>query len=64
MKDQKQEKKKHICPVFPDMICPQGGQFSEACTVRIKGDFDPMENFRDYLLLNCAIFQNIQQTLR
>lgn len=64
MKGQRQENKKHLCPVFPDLICPQGRKMSEACTVRINGDFDPMENFHDYLLLHCAIFQNMQQTLK
>ena len=48
----------HICPVFPDMICPQGEEMSEACSVRINGDFDPMADFRDHLLLHCAIYQN------
>ena len=52
--------KKHICPVFPDMPCPQGQEMSEACTVRMNGDFDPMLDFRDHLLLHCAINQNEQ----
>ena len=55
------EDKKHICPVFPEMICPQGAMMSEACTVRINGEFDPMADFRDHLLLHCAIFQNEEQ---
>jgi hypothetical protein len=55
------ENKKHICPVFPDMICPQGKEMSEACTVRINGEFDPMVDLRDHLLLHCAIHQNGQQ---
>ena len=55
------QKKKHPCPVFPEMICPQGQEMSEACTVRINGNFDPMVDFRDHLLLHCAIFQNAQQ---
>ena len=56
------ENKKHICPVFPDMLCPQGEEMSRACTVRINGDFDPMADFRDHLLLHCALFQNEQMT--
>ena len=55
------ETKKHPCPVFPKMICPQGKEMSEACSVRINGEFDPMIDFRDHLLLHCAIFQNEQQ---
>ena len=49
------ETKKHLCPVFPEMICPQGHEMSEACTV------DPMADFRDHLLLHCAIYQNGQK---
>ena len=50
--------KKHMCPVFPDMICPQGEAMSNACSVRINGDFDPMSDFRDFLLVHCAIYQS------
>ncbi len=56
------ENKKHLCPVFPYMLCPQGEELSKACMVRINGDFDPMADFRDHLLLHCALFQNEQQT--
>jgi hypothetical protein len=55
------ETKQHACPVFPDMICPQGKEMSEACTVRINGNFDPMADFRDHLLLHCAIYQSSSQ---
>ena len=51
----------HPCPVFPDMPCPQGQEMSEACTVRINGDYDPMADFRDHLLVHCAINQNQQR---
>jgi hypothetical protein len=44
------------------MICPQGEKMSEACTVRINGEFDPMADFRDHLLLHCALFQNEEKT--
>ena len=56
-------KKDHPCPVFPDMICPQGKKMSHECTVRINGDFDPMLYFRDHLMLHCAIYQNKLHTL-
>jgi hypothetical protein len=56
------EGKKHICPVFPEMKCPQGSEMSDACMVRINGYFDPMADFRDLLLLHCALFQNEKQT--
>ena len=54
------EEKVHLCPVFPDLICPQGQEMSEACSVRINGDFDPIADFRDHLLLHCALYQNQQ----
>ena len=50
--------KKQMCPMFPDINCPQGEEMSEACSVRINGDFDPMSDFRDYLLVHCAIYQS------
>jgi len=50
--------KTHICPVFPEMICPQGEEMSEACSVRMNGNFDPIADFRDHLLLHCALYQN------
>jgi hypothetical protein len=52
------ENKQHLCPVFPDTICPQGEEMSNACSVRINGEFDPISDFKDYLLLHCAIYQN------
>ncbi|MBA7524329.1 hypothetical protein ES705_16466 [subsurface metagenome] len=54
------EDKVHMCPVFPDLICPQGKAMSDTCSVRINGNFDPMANFRDHLLLHCALYQNQQ----
>ena len=56
------ENKIHRCPVFPDLICPQGEKMSDACSVRINGDLDPVEIFRDHLLLHCALYQNMEQT--
>jgi len=54
------EEKVHMCPVFPDLVCPQGLEMSEACSVRVNGNFDPMVDFRDHLLLHCALYQNQQ----
>jgi hypothetical protein len=53
-------KKSSMCPLFPDLICPQGEEVSNACSVRITGDFDPIAYFRDHLLLHCALYQNQQ----
>ena len=57
-------KKDPQCPVFPDMVCPQGQEMSYKCSVRINGEYDPMLYFRDHLMLHCAIYQNQQQTLK
>jgi hypothetical protein len=55
------EEQVYFCPVFPDLICPQGKEMSDACSVRINGNFDPMLDFRDLLLLHCALYQNQQE---
>ena len=55
------DEKVHLCPVFPDLVCPQGKEMSEACSVIINGNFDPMHDFRDLLLLHCALYQNQQE---
>jgi len=47
-----------MCPVFPDLVCPQGEEMSAACAVRVSGNFDPMVYFRDHLLMNCALYQS------
>ncbi|MEJ2543709.1 MAG: hypothetical protein P8Y99_06545 [Calditrichaceae bacterium] len=47
--------KQAMCPLFPDTPCPQGHESADACKVRMQGDLDPLENFRDYLFMNCAI---------
>ena len=52
-------KKQPMCPLFPDNACPQGKKASNACKIRINGDFDPVAYFKDLLVMNCAI--NIRQ---
>ena len=47
-----------MCPVFPDLVCPQGEKMSKACAVRFSGSYDPMIYFRDQLMLHCAIYQS------
>lgn len=54
------KEKTPMCPVFPDLVCPQGKEMSSACTVRINGNYDPMAYFRDHLMLHCALYQNQQ----
>ncbi|MBN1407191.1 MAG: hypothetical protein JW956_05360 [Calditrichaceae bacterium] len=44
-----------MCPLFPDMPCPQGQDSADACKVRMEGDLNPLLNFRDYLFINCAL---------
>ena len=47
--------KQAMCPLFPDIPCPQGHDSADACKVRVEGELDPLENFRDYLFMNCAL---------
>ena len=55
------EDKLHSCPFFPDLECPQGKEASESCQVRLSGNFDPITDFRDHLLMECAIYRNYQE---
>lgn len=48
------------CPFFPDMPCPRGEDAAEACRVRMEGDFDPVADFRDSQLMDCAIMRSGQ----
>ena len=47
--------KQAMCPLFPDMPCPQGYDSAEACKVRMDSDFNPLSHFKDYLFMNCAL---------
>lgn len=49
------KEKETMCPLFPDVKCPQGQKAVDACQVRQDGDYDPMSGFRDYLYMNCAV---------
>jgi hypothetical protein len=49
------EKKRQMCPIFPDMPCPKGEEASHECAIRVNGEFDPMLYFRDQLVLHCAL---------
>ncbi len=54
--------KQAMCPLFPDVPCPRGYDASEACKVRLEeGSYDPVSDFRDYLMMNCAIMRAEQQ---
>jgi len=44
-----------MCPLFPDMVCPQGNKSADACKIRLEGDYNPLSDFKDYLIMNCAI---------
>jgi hypothetical protein len=57
-------KKKTMCPLFPDLVCPQGEKMSKTCAIRINGDYDPLIYFRDHLLLHCALYQSEQESLK
>ena len=56
------EAKQAMCPLFPDLPCPQGMEASQECSVRVNGEFDPVLYFRDDLVLHCAIYQNQQKS--
>jgi hypothetical protein len=43
------------CPLFPENVCPQGEKSSNACKIRINGEFDPVAYFKDLLVMHCAI---------
>jgi hypothetical protein len=52
------KQQKAMCPLFPDVECPQGAAASKKCNVRVNGEFDPVLYFRDELIMHCAIYQN------
>lgn len=49
------DKKEAMCPLFEDVVCPQGKDAADSCQVRMDGDYDPMNDLRDYLFMNCAV---------
>jgi len=54
--------KQAMCALFPDLPCPRGEQSAGACQVRLEqGNYDPVSDFRDYLMMNCAILRAEQQ---
>ena len=44
-----------MCPLFPDVPCPQGKDAADQCQVRLENDYDPVRGFKDYLFMDCAI---------
>ncbi len=54
--------KQAMCPLFPDVPCPRGKEAADSCQVRMEeGDYDPVSDFRDYLMMNCAVLRAEQQ---
>ncbi len=51
------EEKIQMCLVFPDQPCPRGKEAAESCLVRISGDFDPVTDFKDLLVMHCALYR-------
>jgi len=49
------KKQQPMCPLFEDVICPQGAEAVDSCQVRLDGDYDPMNDYKDYVFMNCAI---------
>jgi len=52
--------KKQFCPLFPDTPCPRGSEAAEECQVRVGGDYDPVRDFKDLLVMHCAIHRSQQ----
>jgi len=53
-----------MCPLFPDKPCPHGHDSAESCMVRLNADFDPVADFRDYLLINCAVLRAEKENIK
>ena len=47
--------KQAMCPLFDDVVCPQGEDAANSCSVRLESDYDPIRDSKDYLFMNCAI---------
>ena len=52
------DKKAFMCPLFPDQPCPQGKEAADACSVRVNGDYNPVNDFKDLLIMHCAIHKS------
>lgn len=57
------ETKQNLCPLFPDVACPRDEEAVEQCSVRINGDYNPLHDFKDMLVMHCALFRAEQQKL-
>ena len=49
-----------MCPLVPEQPCPQGKEAGDACAVRVNGDYDPITDFKDLLVMHCAIHKSNQ----
>ena len=47
------------CPMM-DMECPRGSDSALDCQQRVDGDFNPLQNFRDLAIVNCAAERQAQ----
>ncbi len=43
------------CPLYPEMDCPRGAKAAIECSVRVNGEYDPVHDFRDMLVMHCAL---------
>jgi hypothetical protein len=53
------EDQEQMCPLFPDMKCPRGKEAAEECEVRINGIYDPVADFKDFLVMHCALHRSL-----
>lgn len=54
------QKRKGYCPVY-DIACPSGPEAAESCDSRFDTDYNPLTNFRDADIENCALYRKEQR---
>ena len=58
------EENQAMCPLFPNIPCPQGDQAANQCQVRLDADYDPIRDHKDYLFMHCAIHRAEEDNAR
>ncbi len=43
-----------ICCPFLDQACLRGNEQAGECNGRVHADFNPLQNYRDFMILCCA----------
>jgi hypothetical protein len=63
MKDKADSSTADRCPIREES-CPRGPEAVEECQLRFTADFNPMLNFHDFGLMQCAVEQAEKRTGR